>query len=138
MASPERSLPQEVSEAEQRRLAFLQTHKRDPITDEIVGTNHYIRRCVGGLVTYERPIGSKNLWYESGEPAGRWVRDPQNTKGFMHDPEAKHIAYVPPPSADQLMKNRLDEKESENEALRRELAAMKAEREAREKQQLED
>lgn len=103
----------------------LQTHVRDKY-GKLIKTNPYRRYCRGGEVYYERPVGSGNLWYENNEPAGRMIDN-------KVDRTAAHVEFTAPVSEDQkLVKAVLDTK-AENEALRRELEALKAEAQATKK-----
>ena len=112
----------------------LNTHKRDK-RGKIVEINHYRLHCIGDSKCFERPVGSGNLWYEDGSPAGRLVEKPgpKNTVVRSFDHAAEHIQWTPPPTADEKDAREFMETKTKNAALEQELAALKAEREAEKK-----
>ena len=97
---------------------------RDAKTGEVIRHQPYNRHCVGRFVYYERPIGSGNLFFGDGKPAGRWVRG--ETGEYFADTAAAHVTVREPEEEKQDMSAMADE----NETLKRELAAAKAELEA--------
>ena len=97
---------------------------RDAKTGEVIRHQPYNRHCVGRFVYYERPIGSGNLFYGDGKEAGRWVRG--ETGEYFADTAAAHVTVREPEEEKQDMSAMADE----NETLKRELAAAKAEIEA--------
>lgn len=98
----------------------LRTHVKDAKTGRLLYEQNYDLHIVGGVKYFERPCGSGNLWYESGEAAGRWEQ------GQAH-PDKAHIAFTAPTTDQRTPEGVV----AENEALRAEIAAMKAEKEAK-------
>lgn len=113
----------------------LTTHRRDKY-GKVIEINPYRMHCIGPMKGFERPIGSKNLWYENNEPMGRLVetRD-EKTKvtTLSFDLGAPHLEWTAPLTADQQIARESAEMKATNSALQAELAAMKAEREADQK-----
>jgi hypothetical protein len=96
---------------------------KDAKTGEVIRHQPYNRHCVGRHVYYERPVGSGNLFYGDGKPAGRWMKQENGEYGAQTDlPHVSAPEPIAPMSADAVAE--------ENETLRRELAAAKAELEA--------
>jgi hypothetical protein len=113
----------------------LRVNIKDGKTGEMIKTQPYNRHCVGTKTYYERPIGSGNLFWESGEAAGRWVRNPDFKKGtgnveFMPDEAAAHIFYDEEKTV-KFSQEAANEVLAENTALKAELDALKAEKEAK-------
>lgn len=102
----------------------LKTHDTDRLTGKISLVNPYTLHIINATQYYERPIGSKNLWYLNGEPAGR-LTGPTEV-----DAKAKHVEYKAPLSGTEKMAQELSAKDLELAAARAELAAIKAEKEA--------
>lgn len=112
----------------------LRTHIKDAKTGKLIRVQPYTRRVVNSVVYYERPVGSGNLFFESGLAAGRRIPDSKDAKGnvtYKIDEQASHIEYVASITQERTMDGVVDE----NEALRKELAALKAEKEMLEKAQ---
>jgi len=95
---------------------------RDAKTGEVIRHQPYNRHCVGRYVYYERPIGSGNLFYGDGKPAGRWVRGESGE--YYADTGAEHRAITEARELSGLDAQALSE---ENETLKAELAALKGE-----------
>ena len=96
---------------------LMVTH-RDPHTGLITHKNPYAMRVVasadgGKTRIFERPKGSGNLFDKKNVACGRWVNG-------KWDKEAKHEAWNPPQTKDQMIAQ-------ENAALKAEVAALKAE-----------
>lgn len=116
----------------------LQVTYRDEHTGLITHEDPYIRRVVGEerQVLWERPKGSGNLFDKHNNPIGRWISEDKVIKGKAvkvghHDPDAKHIAFTPPPTADQILAQTITEKDVKIAELEQELKAIQAEREKR-------
>lgn len=127
-------------EMEQKPKFDLVVTHRDPKSGMITHTTPYILRRVGEVGSsektdlWERPSGSGNLFDAEMNPVGRWVYEEQKIKGKVvkvghHEPEAEHIVFVPPLTEDQKLRHELSSKQVELEETKRELAAIKAERE---------
>lgn len=117
-------MKKENNEELKPKFDILVTH-RDPKTGQVTHSTPYTMRAFKGgedgstIKVWERPVGSGNVFWGDGKPAGRWV-DGQFVKG------APHVRYVAPETQDQKIARALNEKDSEIEALRKELAAIKA------------
>jgi acyl-CoA thioesterase FadM len=87
---------------------------------------------LGTVQAFESPVGSRNLWFlrdqKFSEPAGRL------TEEGKIDLKAKHIDYEAPLTSDQKLAEDVASTKTENAALRAELEAMRAERDAAAKQ----
>lgn len=98
------------------------------------GTLHHVnayRRYVdAGRISNERPVGSGNLWDDSGDACGR-VTVKRNAKGIIQskvfDYEAEHVTYTRPLSVSEQMQAEQDALKARNEQLEAELASIKAE-----------
>lgn len=102
------------------------THIKNAKTGEMIKVQPYRRFCIGQQVYLERPKHSGNLFFENGDPAGRRIQ--KNGKWEIDD-QAKHIEVIEPQDLT------AEEIAAENEALKRELAALKSESEAKMKEQ---
>lgn len=112
---------------------FRVTH-RDPLTGLVAHTNPYTMHILGEerKQVMERPKGSGNCWDAQGQPCGRIaIKGEGRNAKLVHDPDAKHIAWTPPETADQKLAREVAAQKSENESLKKELAAMKAEADAK-------
>lgn len=94
------------------------THIKDAKTGRLIRLQHYARHARSGEVLLERPVGSGNAFTENGEPAGRW--DFNTWKKIS--PE--HIEVAQPPA------NPMEALQQENETMRNELEALRAEAKA--------
>lgn len=113
----------EVAEVEEKQAGFdLIVHKRHPKTGKVLATNPYRLFVVQGTQYFERPVGSGNLFFKSGEEAGRMV------DGRVRENE-QHIKYEVAPTKEELRENKLRMKDKEIEALRKEIAALNREKE---------
>lgn len=111
----------------------------DPKTKRVIGVNPYRMFCVGKeTVVFERPLGSGHLWYKNGEPAGQfdWEIHAKAVKERAKNPTeqaiklgAAHIPWAPEVTGDELLMREAAKQKAENEALKAELAAIKAEKE---------
>lgn len=101
----------------------LRTHISDAKTGQLIRMQPYRMFCEGRIRYFERPKMSGNLFYESGEVAGRRV---QVEGKWKIDETLKHTEFTSA-KTDLITP---DQVFSENEELRKELAAMRAEKEA--------
>lgn len=112
---------------------FNVTH-RDPKTGQITHSTPYTLRVIGSgegrQKLVERPAGSGNIFDMKNNPKGRWIVDAKTKKGKL-DPNAEHIAFVPPETEDQKLARSLIEKDSRIASLEAELKAISAEKEAK-------
>lgn len=102
----------------------LQTHKWNS-RGMLESVDHYRLHCIRGTQYFERPVNSGNVFYKSGDAAGRIVRSGTN---FSVDHDAKHEAYTAPPTGAEKVAKELAHKSSEVERLEAELNAIRAER----------
>jgi hypothetical protein len=118
----------------------LIVHHRDPKTGLVVKSDPYILRVVGETGSseksqyWERPAGSGNLFDKENNPIGRWVYEEVTIKGKKvrkgkFEAGVEHIAFERPMTADQKLAQAVIESTRENDALKAELAALKAESE---------
>ena len=101
-------------------------HDREGRKQLKVWHDPYIMRQHKGTQLFERPVGSHNLFYADGEPAGRWdPKDPERWK-----PEAKHVEWTPPKVAEEKDPSVVAQKDAKIRALEMELASIRREKEA--------
>ncbi len=93
------------------------THIRDSKTGRLHRVQNYARHSRGTDVLLERPVGSGNCFHENGTSAGNW-----DTTGW------KKLSDTHKAAAPQAL-NREDELMQRNDALEKELAALRAEAE---------
>ena len=125
MAEPMDKPQKKIVEHPERNptLGFdTRTHIKDSATGQLIRKQIHSLHIVGGQYLYEYPVKSGNLFYASGEVAGRWIKD---GKGYKQDPDAKHLDFVAP-KTDFVTP---EEVMNENEMLRAELAALKGDKE---------
>lgn len=126
-------------EAEKPKFDLTVTH-RDPKSGVVTHTTPYILRRCGEAGSsektdlWERPSGSGNLFDKEMNPVGRWIYEEKKIKGKVvkvghHDPEAEHIVFVPPMTADEKLRHEMAETQVKLAEAQKELAAIKAERE---------
>jgi len=96
-------------------------HIMDAKTGKLIKYQPHTLHIVGGNEYYEFPVSSGNLFYRSGEKAGRWLK---TENGWGAVTTAEHVEFATPLTEDQSIAA-LNEK---NAALEAELAALKAER----------
>lgn len=96
---------------------------RDGKTGEVIRKQPYRIHMRGDSRYYERPVKSGNLFFEDGKEAGRLI--PGDKGKTVIDAKAKHIEVPAEVPKD------LKALEEQNEELRAEVAAMRAEREKR-------
>ncbi len=118
---------------EQKKMFDLTVTHRDPITGQITDRTPYTLRVIqrpegGKQQIFERPVGSGNIFTAQGDEFGRWVIDAETKEG-RHDPKAKHIAFKMPETKDQKLARELLEKDAAIAELKRELDAIKLEKE---------
>lgn len=106
----------------------LRTHVTDPATSKTKAVNTYRLHVLKGVRYFERPVGSGNVWYESGQSAGR-IAFKENGEAVVNE-KAEHIDYVPPLSGDMKLAAELAAAKAAAAEAQAELAAIKAEREA--------
>lgn len=119
------------------KFDFQVTH-RDTKTGQIVKQNAYTQKVVktedgGKTSVMERPVGSGNLWNKKNEAVGRWVFKNEKDKQGFWDKDAKHVEFVVPDTQDQKLQKSLIEKDIKLQAALKELEAIKAEKEAKNK-----
>ncbi len=107
----------------------LRTHRTDPITGETKMVNQYRLHILNGVRYFERPVGSGNLWFENNQPAGRLVGF--TAQGAKVDLTEAHKAYTPPPTGAERIAAELAAKDAALAQAHAELAAIKAERDAK-------
>jgi uncharacterized small protein (DUF1192 family) len=105
---------------------------RDEKTGLVTHTDPYTLRVLpgpgGGKARYwERPAGSGNLFDKKGQPAGRWDRT--KPEGQRFDAKAAHVAFARPETEDAKLARSVIEKDAHIAELKRELEAIRAERE---------
>lgn len=112
----------------------LRTHHFDG-RGRLKGKNPYRAHIQNGIVYYERPVGSGNLFYENNEPAGRVeFLEAKDVRGKIikkksFDHEAAHKDYTAPLQGAEKMHFELANTKAENAAILAELEAIKAENE---------
>jgi hypothetical protein len=94
--------------------------------------NPYIMYVLEGNQYFERPVNSGNLWHGNNQPAGRVEKTfapngAVTSKKF--DFTAPHKEFTPKLEGDDALKYQLENAAEENESLKRELAAIKKDRE---------
>jgi hypothetical protein len=105
----------------------LRTHTTDPRTGKVSLTNPYRLHVINGVRYFERPVGSYNLWYENNIPAGR-LKPAKEGSGEVERGVA-HVEWKAPPTGAEKIAAELSSATAEAEALRKELAAIRAEQE---------
>lgn len=118
-------------EQQQEKKFNIQVTYRDERTGRVIKTDPYICRVIqtadgGKGKVWERPAGSGNLFNSKNEPIGRWVVDPKTKKG-KHDPDAQHVKFTAPETADQKLARSLNEKDARIAELEKEMASIKSE-----------
>ena len=83
----------------------LKVTHRNPKTGAVTMHDPYRLRIGKEGKTYERPVNSGNLWWENGEPAGRF----EEGKVVIG---AEHADYIKPLSRDEKVQRALNEKDS--------------------------
>lgn len=91
---------------------------RNAKTGQVIRVTPHRVRCVGQYRYFEKPSNSGNLFFESGEVAGRWV------DGKV-DPHAEHVEYV------RVTPQSYEEVAKKNAALEAEVRALRAEQAAK-------
>ncbi len=123
-----------MESTEKYNPASLIVHHRDDKTGQVKSEDAYVLHVIGGengekMRLFERPKGSGNVFDGQGRPAGRWDKNAREGSRFLKGVE--HIAFTAPETQDQKLKREMIETNSENAALKAELAAIKAEKESR-------
>lgn len=93
----------------------LRTHIRNEKTGQLLKAQPYRLHYINDKKLYERPAGSGNVFYESGEKAGRFVKG-------KHEDSEPHIAYTAPVSDDKKINAVIADKDAEIAALKKQLA----------------
>jgi hypothetical protein len=122
------SNPDKTQESSSTSSRFkFKTHEFDR-RGRLVSVDPYRMFIREGARLLERPLGSGNLWHESGAPAGRVEIElmPDGTERKTFQPKAEHKAFVPPQQSE-ASDTQANEQLS---ALEQELAAIRAERDA--------
>lgn len=104
------------------------THILNSVTGRLVNYQPCATHCNGDIKIHERPIGSGNMFSPNDTPLGRYEKiiEGGQFRGNWKKISEEHIATKPIPI------NKQEHYEQENEDLRSELAAIKAEREGTE------
>lgn len=89
----------------------------------LVSENHYAYHIIDGSPYFERPIGSGNLFYPNGDPAGRMKK----REVILEGPESAHLEYVAPLTGAAKAEQDLNVERAKNAELIRELEALKLE-----------
>ena len=102
----------------------LRTHIRDAETGRLIRKQPHAYHAQGDLRMYEQPIGSGNMFTPGGHPMGRYEMLTPGKKGQRWE----QVSETHAPVVEQKFYGSAEE---ENEALRAELAALKAESDAK-------
>ena len=99
---------------------------KDAKTGKMIRLQHYTRHTKGEQVLLELPVGSGNCFLENGEPAGRYkFHVPKDSREVVWEKISdKHVEVAAAPI------DQMDYLAQKNEALEKELAALRAEAEA--------
>lgn len=112
---------------------------RDEATGLVTHTDPYtlvVSKAEDGGKTrkWERPPGSGNLFDNKGNPIGRMVTEEtvnaktgKKTVTKKYDPDAEHIAFVAPETADKKLAREVLEKDARISELEKQIASIKAE-----------
>lgn len=117
----------EVVENKEEQEGFdLVVHKRDAKTGKVKAVSPYRLFTINGIQYFEKPKGSGNVFFKSGDKAGRieWTKD---GKSMRVDEKAEHKEWKPAISADEQASAVMAAKDLEIEKLRKEVAAIKRE-----------
>lgn len=124
-----------MQEKQSNAELFKVTH-RDEKSGLVSHSTPYVLRISGSgegrSRLLEKPKGSGNIFDMKGNAKGRWIVDPKTGKG-KHDPNAAHVAYIPPETEDQKLARSLVEKDSRIAQLEKELASIAKEKENKSK-----
>lgn len=118
----------------------LRTHIFDK-RGRLTGKNPYRLHVRNGERLFERPVGSGNLWYENGDPAGRvevTISADARTQTKKFHIGAEHKAYTAPLTGAEKLHFEHEELKAKTAAMEAELAAIRAEREAQSSQKQEE
>jgi hypothetical protein len=86
-----------LEETGEKRLNLV-VHERHPKTGKVVASNPYRMFAIQGIQYFEKPKGSGNLYFKSGEPAGRLILG-EDGRTIRVDEKAKHQEWKPAPSS---------------------------------------
>lgn len=100
---------------------------------EVEQQQDYFIYIEGGQKYFERPLGSGNLFYANGESAGRVEKDENKKNSF--DTQAEHKDFKAPADPNAEAEEKLKHSQAELAAMKKELSAIKAEKEQAEKAQ---
>lgn len=128
----------EESKPKPKGFDLMVTH-RDERTGMVTHTTPYILRVCGEPGSseksryWERPAGSGNLFDKQNNPVGRWVYTEEIVKGKKirtgkHAPDEKHIAFTPPKTQDQMLREEASQAQVRIAELEKELASIQAEK----------
>lgn len=114
----------------------FQVHYRNEKTGLVDRVDAYNKHVFGGeagrIEVMERPKGSGNCWDAQNRPAGRVVLEGEGRSARLtHKPDDAHIEWIAPQTADQKLAHETAAQRAENVALKKELAALKAESDAK-------
>lgn len=117
------------AEAQDPKTFSLKVHHRDR-RGVLLNKQPYTMFVKGGVQYFERPVNSGNIFFENMDPAGRVERhvDKKGVITAKFDFEAEHKEYIPPVTGAEKIAMELEQSKAKNEALERELLAIKKER----------
>lgn len=107
----------------------IRVHYVDGATRKVTHKNPYRMHVVKGVQYFERPVGSLNLFYKDGSPAGRLDEKALAKNKMEVLVGAAHVEWVAPKSESELREMEYQAAIKKSAALEKELAAMKAEQE---------
>lgn len=107
----------------------LRTHYIDPATRKVSHKNPYRMHAIKGVQYFERPVGSLNLFYKDGSPAGRIDEEALKKNRWEVLVDAPHVDWVAPKTEAELREQQYEQAIARSKELEKELAAMKAEQE---------
>lgn len=103
----------------------IRTHIRDAKTGRLHILQPFAYHAQGDLRLHERPIGSGNMFSPNGDPIGRWTLKGEGKNRLWEKISEQHTEVAP-----NIPVNREEHLENELTASQKEVAALKAEREA--------
>ena len=104
----------------------LRVQIRDPKTGAVIRTQPYVLHDINDQEVFERPVGSGNVFWKSGEAAGRVEVDELGKTKFVK--EAQHKAWSAPETEDDRLRKEVLSTREKNLKLEREIEAIRRER----------